>query len=428
MRERDIKLRMIREQHTLIVGVDVAKRKHHARMMDSRTGWECGHPFTFQNNITGFSRLLGRISRTKEEIGATNIIVAVEPSGHYWKPLAWYLSGVGITVVLVNPYHVKRSKELDDNTPTKNDRKDAWVIASLAAEGRFFRCYLPQGVWAELRSLGQARRRQRARLSAARVALVVLLDEYFPEFGDVFKNPLGKGALYILQRYPWPVDLRALPVERITHELKQATSGRVGQKRAVQLLAVARDSVGVTEGLDAARLRLGQVLAEIRFWQGQLTQTEEAMARALQATGMGAYLLSIPGVGVVTAAVFLSEVGDMARYTDWRQLRRLAGYNLTENSSGQKKGRTQISKRGRPGLRSILYQAAVTLVAKNKEFGALYRYLRTRRENPLAGPQALVAVACKLLRVIFALVKKREMYDPQKVLGSYRRQQIEAAA
>lgn len=118
----------------------------------------------------------------------------------------------------------------------------------------------------------------------------------------------------------------------------------------------------------------------------------------------------------------------MARYTDWRQLRRLAGYNLTENSSGRRKGRTQISKRGRPGLRSILYQAAVVLVAKNKEFGALYRYLRTRRENPLAGPQALVVVACKLLRVIFALVKKREMYDPQKVLGSYRRQQIEAAA
>jgi len=57
----------------------------------------------------------------------------------------------------------------------------------------------------------------------------------------------------------------------------------------------------------------------------------------------------------------------------------------------------------------------------------LYRYLRTRRENPLAGPQALVAVACKLLRVIFTLVKKREVYDPQKVLGGYRSEQIEAA-
>lgn len=427
MREREKKLWIIREHHTLIVGVDVAKKKHHARMTDARTGRECGHPFTFQNNITGFSRLLGRISRVKEEIGATNIIVAVEPSGHYWKPLAWYLSDIGITVVLVNPYHVKQSKELDDNTPTKSDRKDAWVIASLAAEGRFFRCYLPRGVWAELRSLSQARRRQRARLSAARIALVALLDEYFPEFTDVFKNPLGKGALCILERYPWPVDLRGLPVERVAHELKQATSGRVGKTRAVQLLAAAQGSVGVTEGLYAARLRLKQILAEIRFWQGMLTQTEEAMARLLEATGVGEYLLSIPGVGVVTAAVFLGEVGDMARYTDWRQLRRLAGYNLTENSSGQRKGRTRISKRGRPGLRSILYQAAITLVAKNKEFGALYRYLRTRRENPLAGPQALVAVACKLLRVIFTLVKKREVYDPQKVLGGYRSEQIEAA-
>lgn len=114
-----------------------------------------------------------------------------------------------ITVVLVNPYHVKQSKELDDNTPTKSDRKDAWVIASLAAEGRFFRYYLPQGVWAEPRGLGQARRRQRARLSAARVALVALLDEYFPEFGDVFKNPLGS-SLTATPIFEVPRDREAL--------------------------------------------------------------------------------------------------------------------------------------------------------------------------------------------------------------------------
>lgn len=119
--------------------------------------------------------------------------------------------------------------------------------------------------------------------------------------------------------------------------------------------------------------------------------------------------LSIKGVGVVTAASFLGEVGDLSRYDDWRQLRKMAGFNLTENSSGDsKKGKTGISKRGRPGLRCILYQASLTLVVTNPEFKALYRYLKTRRENPLKGKQALVVICCKLLRVMFTLAKENQ--------------------
>lgn len=128
----------------------------------------------------------------------------------------------------------------------------------------------------------------------------------------------------------------------------------------------------------------------------------------MEKTGLARYLLSIPGVGIVTAASFLREVGDPSRYTNSRQLRRLAGYNLTENSSGQHKGQTKISKRGRSELRNILYQASLVLVSKNPEFKALYRYFRRRRDNPLKGAQALVVIACKLLRVMFCLVKKRE--------------------
>jgi transposase len=201
----------------------------------------------------------------------------------------------------------------------------------------------------------------------------------------------------------------------------------VGQKRAVLLLAAANESIGVPEGLGAARLRLTQCLEEIFFWQKQLLQTEAAMEKALAKTGLAEYLLSIPGIGIVTAASFLGEVGDFTRYEDWRQIRKLAGYNLTINQSGDsKKGVTKISKRGRAGLRSILYQAALVLVAKNPQFKALYRYLTTRPQNPLKSKQALVVIACKLLRVMFTLAKEKRLYDPEKVLGSSRRQQLAA--
>lgn len=427
MNKRTSNLTQIRATHTLLVGVDIAKKTDWARMLDGQTGIEVDTAFKFKNNTEGFARLLGKMSRTKERIEAENIIVAMEPSGHYWKPLASYLSKAGITVVIVNPYHVKKQKELDDNSPTKNDRKDALIIATLAWEGRFSRCYLPEGIWAELRGYTQSRWQQKRKLNAALNNLVAIVDEYFPEYTEVFKDLLGKASMHILAHRPFPADIIKLTEEELAQELKAASNGRVGKKRAALLLSKARESIGVREGLTAARLRLIHCLGEISFWKEQLAQTEAAMADTLALTGLADNLLSIKGVGIVTAAGFLGEVGDLTRYEDWRQIRKLAGFNLTENSSGSRKGKTGISKRGRPGLRNLLYQASLALVAKNPEFKALYRHLKTRRENPLKGKQALVVIACKLLRVIFTLAKENRLYDPEKVLGAYRQQQLKCA-
>ena len=129
------------------------------------------------------------------------------------------------------------------------------------------------------------------------------------------------------------------------------------------------------------------------------------MVELLEKLSEAKLLMSIPGVGPVVAATVLGEVGDFRRFKNWKQLRKLSGYNLVAQSSGQKKGQSTISKRGRPGLRYILYLAAVAAVTRNREFRALYELLTTRQHNPLKGKKALVAVATRILRIMFALVK-----------------------
>lgn len=326
---------------------------------------------------------------------------------HYFKPLAWFLKERGYTVVIVNPYHVKKAKEMEDNSQAKNDRKDAGIIAHLVKEGRFLSCILPEGVYAELRVLNRARQQQKKKLGSALCELEAILDEYFPELPRVFKNLLGKAASFILRNRPFPSDILKAGLEQLTEELKKASSGRVGKKRAQALVAIAQESIGVKQGIEGARVKLTSCLDEIEFYQAKLKETEEAMDKYLNQTGLGKYLLSIPGVGIVTAAGFLAEIGDPARYQHFRQNKKLSGYNLVEQSSGEKEGQRGISKRGRPGLRSILYQASLVLLAKNKEFKALYHYFLTRPANPLKKKQALVAIALKLLRVMFTLVKKK---------------------
>lgn len=418
--------------NVIVVRVDVAKKKHWARIYNS-IGLDVVKPFSFQNNRDGFHRLVSKVlvSKVLEARGkehATRVVIGLEPTGHYWKPLAWFLQGQGYPVVMVNPYHVKRSKEMEDNSPSKSDRKDAGIVAGLVQEGKFLHCLLPKGVYTKLRTLHVTRQQERRKLNAALNQLQAFLDEYFPELPQVFKGLLGRAAGWVLRHCPFPQDVLALSLEDLAERLKEASNRRVGLKRAQALREAARDSVGVAAGLAGARVRLMVILDEIKFFSAQLEQVEAAMGRALEATGVAEYLLSIPGVGMVTAAGFLAEVGDPHQYQHWRQVQKLAGLNLVEQSSGQKKGARSISKRGRPGLRCLLYQAGLALVARNPEFKALYRHLQTRPVNPLRKKQALVAISLKLLRVMFTLVREKSYYDPQKVLGSYRVSQLQQAA
>ena len=136
-------------ESTLIIGADIAKQKHIARAQDFR-GIEFGRALTFDNSRDGFIKLLNWIKNLKEEQDKQQVIFGIEPTGQYWLPLAQFLRQHGIKIVLVNPLHVKKSKELDDNSPTKNDVKDARVIAQLVKDGRYSEPNIPTEIYAEL--------------------------------------------------------------------------------------------------------------------------------------------------------------------------------------------------------------------------------------------------------------------------------------
>jgi transposase len=421
------KLLLVHGSDIIFVGIDVAKKNHYARIIN-HICLEPVKPFKFNNSKDGYWRLVSKILEAKEKSKAARVIIGLEPSGHYWKPLTWFLKDQGYLVVLVNPFHVKKRKEEEDNSPTKNDRKDALIIAKLIKEGKFLNCLLPEGIYADLRNLSVARKQLINKLNSAKNKLVSILDEYFPEFEEVFKNLLGKAALWVLRHCPFPSIILNYTKEELAENLKRAANKRVGSKRAEKLIEVAERSVGVKEGLKGAYIRLHSYLDEIEFLKGQLETIEKTMEELLKKIDIAEYLLSIPGIGVVTVAGFLAEVGDLANYAHFKQIQKLAGLNIAENQSGKHKGKAKISKRGRPELRNLLYKASLVLVAKNKEFKALYNYFLKRPKNPLKKKQALIAISLKLIRVIFTLAKKRENYDPQKVLGEYRMMQINQVA
>ncbi len=414
--------------NTVIVGVDIAKNVHWARFTDYR-GIPLGKALKVANNKEGFENILTTIKGVCKQKGLPKVILGLEPTGHYWKPLAHYLTSYGIKVVLINPYHTKKTKELDDNSPTKNDKKDALTIARLIRDGRFYQLYLPQDVFAELRVLSSTRGSLMKRQNAIKNTTKAVLDEYFPELVTVFKYPLkGKACRQILRSCPFPSLILQLGRDKVLAEIKKAVKKTIGQKRVEQLFQAAKDSIGVTYGIQSARLKLTLLIGELELMEKQLDQLEQAMEQALTNTGLQEIILSIPGVGIITAAGFLGNTGDPLRFTHPRQISKLAGYNLTEDSSGLNKSKTTISKRGRKQLRNVLYQMARTTVAVNSEMKELYHYLKTRPRNPLKKKQALVVISKKMITIIHSLVKKQSRYQAELVFNQFRKNQLKQVA
>ena len=328
-------------------------------------------------------------------------------------------------MVCVNPYHTKKAKELDDNSPTANDKKDALTIARLVKDGRYFEPYLPEEVYAELRVLTNIRHSILKRNGSAKNNITAVLDEYFPEITGVFKNPLkGKASRQILKSCPFPKQILELGEELVLAEIKKAVKKSVGLKKVRELIGAAQNSVGVEYGMTSAKMKLNLLLTELELVEKQLAEVESAMEKMLSATGYAEQILSIKGIGIVSAASFIGEVGDPLRFSNARQISNYAGYNLTEDSSGKNKSGTAISKRGRSQLRSVLYRMALVLVSRNAEMKQLYVYLKTRKDNPLKKKQALVVISKKIIAVIYSLLKKQETYNPALVLGDVRKEMM----
>lgn len=401
------------KNETLVVGIDIAKKVHFARSFDNR-GVELGKLLRFENSAQGFVAFDAWLQGIMQKHAMTEAIVGFEPTGHYWFNLGDHLIACGHKLAIVNPFHVKCARELDDNSPSKSDRKDPKTIAMLVKDGRYRDVYIPVGVYQELRELVCERERLQERLGALKNQIVRWLDIYFPEFTTVFKDWSKQAAWLVLRHFSTPqkvVDAGAQEILRTWREEMK----RPSLKRAERLCLVASQSVGRTEGTRASISNLQFLMTEYELLTMRLEWLKEQMAECLFQIPNAHHLLAIKGIGVVAAAIIISELGDISRFTDPRQLIKYAGLNLRENSSGMHKGKTTISKRGRRRLRHGLFQSMIPILATNPEFRALHKRNITRLQNPLTKMQSLTALCGKLLRVTFALLTKDTAYDPEKL-------------
>ena len=238
---------------------------------------------------------------------------------------------------------------------------------------------------------------------------------------DAFGNVDGAFTLEILKKAPFPEDIRKLGedgLRDIWHEAK--LRGR-GYSKAKQIVRYAEGSVGLKDGLEGAREAVRWFAEEAVRLQEKLDEIEGAFHRKCREIPYAENILEIAGIGEDILSGILADMGDIARFDDAKEIQKISGLSLVACSSGKHKGETKISHRGRKRLRYWLFTAAKSAVSHAEEFKVLHEYYTTRAENPLKKMQSLIVIACKILRIIYTILKSGTKYDPAKMLKDIKR-------
>ncbi len=404
----------------LIVGVDPHKKKHAAVAMtlDARV-WA---KRKFDNTRPGFSELVGWAREQMVTTGSRDIMFAIEAGGHYWRNAAYYLDGNGMALRMVSPFTLKRRREGEDLNRSKNDYRDAEMAAELLRTGKFVSTRLPYGVWAELRAAHSAYQRLVKDGSRARNTLKGLLDGVFPEFCSVFKNPCGKAALAVLSSGVTPAVIASLKPAVFVDLVRQHFQGReLAVKKLLELHCLAGNTAGVQPGAGAVAKEITYLAKRLSLMMMQQAEELDHLLKLTLTIPESRYLLSIRGIGYLTVAGLLAELGSLTSYKNARQLVKMAGTNPTQaESAGKSTSHTPVSKKGRAGLRWVLWSAAVNMVRLNEDFRSWAKARRERAasSHPLHRREVLVAVCNRLLRLAYALVTKGELYQrPRQLAG-----------
>jgi transposase len=399
---------------TLFVGIDLALEHNVAVVLTEHA--EQLSRFGFPNERDGYDYLYRRLDALLECQQAPAVMVGMEPTNYFWKLLAADMDQQrpDYDYWLVNPYTVKKNREGDQLDRSKDDNRDAFTIGNMLRTGKYTETRLLHGGYAELRQYVTLYERLKGDARRQKTLIRNIAGQLFPELPRVFEDLAGETALAMLSHRAAAVMLRSKSQDTFIADVRADFRGQrlqVAKLRRAHVLA--GRSVGLEDGIAALQLALRTHIETLRVLQQQLEEVRTALEDTFLALPEADYLLSVHGLGVITAAKILSEIGDPSNYTNSRQLVKLAGTQPVPNTSGRKsRSKTPMSHKGRPRLRTALFFAVMRLVQVDEAFARDYLHLQTREKNPLTKMQALGVLMNKLLRILWALMHNRTYYEP----------------
>jgi transposase len=342
--------------------------------------------------------------------------VALEPTGDYHRPIAHRLLRAGFEVVSISSVAQSRFREAMFNSWDKNDPKDAAVILEMLKQGRTQRYVDPMlAGHHDIQELSKTYYQiSRARTKVQHAIINHHVPLYFPEMHKYWTSTRNEWWVKFMIEFPTPAHVRQHTCQEFINLASPVVGRRVHRvAKLTEIWECCADSGALPH--DPQSVAVQTFLFTLRHYQhlnDMRRQLEEQTQKLLASDADYINLMSLPGVGPINALTILAEAGNLRRFGHHRQFLKYCGFDLAKSQSGVQRGREQLSKRGNARLRLAFWLAAVVAIrARENSFREKYdRYVSSNPKDPDLKRKALTAVAAKMARVAYGIIKKNQPY------------------
>lgn len=386
----------------ICVGIDVAKDKHDCFILSSE-GEVLADVFTIPNNRDGFETLLQRIRSCA--LPADKIKVGLEATGHYSYNILGFLLDCGLATYVINPLHTNLYRKSLSLRKTKTDRIDARTIAAMLMSDVNLKSYTDTSYHnEELKSLTRYRFdkvRERAKLKCSVARLVCIL---FPELEKLVPTIHMASVYALLSEFPGAHQISEAHLTHLKSVLSDASKGRYGREKAVEIRDAARNSIG--SRMHAKSLELKHTIRLIRELDAEIEEIESEINSIMGE--IQSPITTIPGISTRMGAMILAEVGDFSNFDSADKILAYAGMSPSTYQSGQlTSSHSHMEKRGSRYLRYAIFNATRFVCNWDPAFAA---YLAKKRAEGKHYNVAISHAAKKLVRLIYAMEKSQQPY------------------
>ena len=379
------------------VGIDISKYKHDFCII-SNTGEVIVENSCFENNKKGFQSLLDQLKAYNK----SDVHIAFEATGHYSLNLELYLIDLGYSFMKMNPLVIHQFLKARSLRRTKTDKADSLTIANYLMSVPYKpNSDLLYNIFT-LKSLCRAREQLIKERSKYRVLLTNELDKTFPELKLFFKNTISATLLYILEKYK---NAERISLMRDYESLRKVSHGKFSYASFAKLKELSKNSIGHHN--DNTDLLIYTFVSIINNFNEKIDPIEKQISTIIKE--LNPRMLSIPGLGEISAASILSEYGDIKNFSSPNKMLAFAGLEPSIIQSGTIENNGKMVKHGSGHLRYSIMNISMTIIRYSPTF---YDYYLKKRSEGKCHRVALSHVCKKLIRVIYCLEKSNIEFDP----------------
>ena len=379
------------------IGIDISKYKHDFCIIGN-TGEVIVENSSFENNKKGFQSFLDQLKPYNKQ----DVQIAFEATGHYSLNLELFLTNQDYSFMKVNPLVVHQFLKARSLRRTKTDKADSFTMASylMSIQYKPNSCLL-YNIYT-LKSLCRSREQLIKERSKFEVLLTNELDKSFPELKPFFNNMISTTLLFILDKYK---NVEHIAFMKDFDSIRCISRGKFTYAKFAKLKELAKNSVGYHD--KNTDLLISTYVSIINNFNNKIDPINKQISTIIK--DLNPRMLTIPGLGEISAAIILSEYGDISNFSSPNKMLAFAGLEPSIIQSGTLKHNGKMVKHGSGHLRYAIMNIAMTILRYSPTF---YDFYLKKRSEDKCHRVALSHVCKKLIRVIYCLEKNNINFDP----------------